>query len=693
MKKKLLFLIFILCISTSLCVSVFAAEEKQGILGEAIDKMTKPISAFLAPYKRLDPIVVTPTRYEDSYLDVSRSVSIIDSAMIDDLHARYVPDALRETQGVVVSDLLGNGKVVRVDLRGFGDSSVSNVLVLVDGRRTNQIDLSGADWIQIDAASIERIELVRGPQSVLYGDNATAGVLNIITKKGAGEKPKVSLGYDVGSYRYSSYKGSLSGGSAFLDYYATMSTSYNNGYRINNHLETMDLDGSFTLKPEEGLKLLCSFGYHLDWYGMPGAVKPVDINSIGKKGSISPDNRAKTDDYYVMATPQSVFDLGFGELLLSGDITARGRRTNAIFYSVWGDVATTHHLKTFGITPKAAFTASLFGIKNRIMAGCDIYMNRDEIDSGLLSAMDSIIIDKNTLGIYLSDTVELPHSVILNGGFRAEWAYYKFNQEAVLTGKSEKKPFESAYEAGITYKYNDRSSLYFQYARSFRFPVTEEWYSSLYVDYFSGLVAGGLNLDLKPQVANNYEIGIKENSSKYLGINADYYIMDIKNEIYYDSVTNKNAVHHHTIHHGLELETDFYLKDGLHAFCNYTYQKAFFVGEAFAGNEIPFVPRHKLSAGLKYTFRDCVDVVYSVNYVGERRFVNDLQNNMPRLKAYMTHDIKFAYKKFGFEIYGAVNNIFDADYSEYGALDFTLTRPGYYPSPRMNAVAGVRYSF
>ena len=73
------------------------------------------------------------------------------------------------------------GKTAQVDIRGFGDTSVSNTLVLVDGRRTNQIDISGVDWAQIDVNSIDRIEVTRGGQSVLYGDNAAGGVINIIT--------------------------------------------------------------------------------------------------------------------------------------------------------------------------------------------------------------------------------------------------------------------------------------------------------------------------------------------------------------------------------------------------------------------------------------------------------------------------------------------------------------------------------
>ncbi len=419
--------------------AIFAEEEKKpSILGETLDRLSEPFGALFTPYKRLDPIVVTPTRYEDPALDVSSNISVIDEKKIGESYARYTPDILRDESGVVVSDLLGNGKAMRIDMRGFGDSSVSNVLVLVDGRRTNQIDLSGPDWIQINLGSVERVEVTRGPKTVLYGDNATAGVVNIITKKGAGLKPEISFGYDVGSYRYSAYRGAIQEGSPFLDYFGMISTSYNNGYRINNNLETIDYNANITLKPSDLLHMRFSGGYHKDWYGLPGALKPVDLNDIGPRGSISPDNRGKTEDYYLTFTPEVKYDLGLGEMLFYGDILMRGRRNNSIFYSVWGDVSNVNHIVTFGVTPKLAFTTELFDIKNRMLVGLDYYGNKNEINSGELSAMDRIIINKDSLGLYATDTVELPFNLILSGGFRSEWGYYKFNQEAILEGKIEK---------------------------------------------------------------------------------------------------------------------------------------------------------------------------------------------------------------------------------------------------------------
>jgi len=691
-KMKKIFLVLLMCFfGFGLAFAEEEKDEKPSIFGKTLDEALSPFEMLITPSKRLDPIVVTPTRYEDSSLDTSKDVTVITAKDIERAHDKYVPDLLRNEAGIVVSDIIGNGKTLRVDIRGFGDSAPQNVLVMIDGRRTNQIDLSGADWTQIDIDSIERIEITRGPQTVLYGDNATGGVVNIITKSGKGKKPEAGVKYETGSFRYNAVKAHIEGGSKFMDYYGMIATTYNNGYRINSSLETIDYNAKIALKPTDFLKLRLTAGYHRDWYGLPGAVKPVDINGIGTRGSINPRDRARTQDYYFMFTPELKHDFGFGETFFTVDLITRGRRTNSDM-PMW-DMSHADHIKTFGVTPRVAFTTNLFGINNRIMAGLDYYTNKDEIHDGWLPAMNTIIIHKDTVGLYLHDTVELPFSLVANGGFRSEWAYYTIDQQAQLVGNYRKEPFEYAFDAGLVYKYNPKSSLYTTVSRSFRFPVVDEWYQAMYTSW-TGRVAGGLNLDLKPQTAMNYEIGIKENSSKYVGLAANYYIMDVKNELYLESLVNsqKNSIYPHTIHQGLEVKGDLYLFDNLiHGFANYTYEKTFFVEGTFAGSEMPLVPKNKFSAGFDLFYKDCFYFTYFATYVGSRYIGNDLKNINPKLKPYTRHDIKISYKKYGLEIFATINNLTNAEYSEFGVLDRAQTSPGYYPSPRRTFLIGFSY--
>jgi len=130
----------------------------------------------------LNKIVVTPYRYGESLGEVPASVSVIDSEQIASSGASTTVGLLSDLSGVVVRDWTGNGSKATVDMRGFGEQAGLNVLVLVNGRRVNEIDMSGVSWSQVPLDQIEKIEVLKGGfGSVLYGDNAVSGVINIIT--------------------------------------------------------------------------------------------------------------------------------------------------------------------------------------------------------------------------------------------------------------------------------------------------------------------------------------------------------------------------------------------------------------------------------------------------------------------------------------------------------------------------------
>jgi len=131
----------------------------------------------------LEEVVVTATRDIQEIRKIPANVTVITKEKIAESNAQAVTDVLKDEVGVVVRDFFGTGKSASVDIRGFGETGPLNTLVLVDGRRINEIDLSGVDWTQIPLDQVERIEIVRGAGSVLYGDNAVGRVNNIITKK------------------------------------------------------------------------------------------------------------------------------------------------------------------------------------------------------------------------------------------------------------------------------------------------------------------------------------------------------------------------------------------------------------------------------------------------------------------------------------------------------------------------------
>jgi iron complex outermembrane recepter protein len=672
-------LVIAVIVCTLLAQAAFAAQKEK--YGGSYGNLSK-----------LEPIVVTPFRYEESVMDVDKSVSVIDEETIKRYEPRTVPELLQDQTGVVVKDFIGNGKTAVVDIRGFGESAPSNTLVLIDGRRTNQIDLSGPDWSQINPDSIERIEIVRGPQTVLYGDNAVAGVINLITKKGTGKKPEIGIGGKIGTYDYRAYSAHACGGTEFLDYYAGFTQSYTDGSRENNALEIIDFTDSIILKPTKDLKLKFENGYHKDWYGQPGGLTPADINVVGIRGSPNPNDRAKTQDWFMTAGPEMSLGTKIGDFVFSGDASIRIRRTASVAFYTGGSIERDSKINTFGLTPKMVYTTDVFGHANKLISGLDYYSYKDAISNGTFPMKDVIVIQERTLGLYADDTFDLTDKLSITGGGRLEWAKYRFNQQLMIPLDNTKKDYEYALEAGANYKVLDHTALYANYARSFRFPAVDEWFVSQYT-LFGALIGGGLNLNLKPQTGNHYEIGIKNDSLKYLTTSADFYLSDLKHELYYDPAQFTNTIYDRTMHHGFELENHIRPVDNLDIFCKYAYQKAFFVGSHYAGDEIPSVPRDKISAGVNYTFMDCFTISYLANFVGNQRFISDQKNIVPPLKSYTTHDLRFSYIKYGLEMFMGIYNILDEKYNAYGITNAAGSNQAVYPSPGRNVTLGANYKF
>src|SRR5205823_4545092 len=132
-----------------------------------------------------------------------------------------------------------NGVKTSVDLRGFGAFATSNTLVLINGRRLNDIDNSGVDLSTIPRDSIERIEITRGNSgAVLYGDNAVGGVINIVLKNGVGGPPvamRAEAGYGSFNQRLANLSVAANSGPWSTSFYGNAIKS--DGYRENNALD------------------------------------------------------------------------------------------------------------------------------------------------------------------------------------------------------------------------------------------------------------------------------------------------------------------------------------------------------------------------------------------------------------------------------------------------------------------------
>lgn len=214
---------------------------------------------------RLKELVVTATRLPTSPDQVVSSVTIIRG---DDLRARgvrFVQDALREVPGAMVVQGGSYGGVGSLFLRG-GESDY--VKVLIDGAPVNQS--GGAyNWANLTTDNVDRIEVLRGPGSVLYGSDAVSGVVQIFTRRGQG-RVALEAGGEAGSFGTVTGHGAVLGGSETLSYSADASRFSSDGtYPFNNQYGNTVLSGSARATPRSGWDASLSGRYSDNRYHFP----------------------------------------------------------------------------------------------------------------------------------------------------------------------------------------------------------------------------------------------------------------------------------------------------------------------------------------------------------------------------------------------------------------------------------------
>lgn len=634
-------------------------------------------------------VVVTGTRYEERVEKIPANVTIIDEKTIKNSNAVSVPDLLRSEEGIVVRDLLGIGRTAEVDLRGFGESAPSNTLVLVDGRRVNEIDLSGVDWTQIPIDQIERIEIIRGTGTVLYGDSAVGGVINIITKTPS-QKPAFSAGSSLGSYNMKKGQFSLSGGQGKVA--ASFYGDYNStdGYRQNNEYLARDLGAKATLDATDFLRFTLSGSYHKDDYGLPGALSLEEVNA-NRRSSQSPLDNAKTEDGYVKLG----FDLDLGDYgNIVTDFSYRDRESDTNWISQ--SFVQESMIHTWAILPRYILKADIFEHRNTLIGGIDLYRS-DQGTKSFFGAPPSpsglADIRRQSYGVYLSDEYSIVEKLILSLGGRLEYVDYDLHQKD-LTGflaplDATVKENENAYTAGLTWLYSGKSSLFARANRSFRFPLTDEL---VVFDYVAGTIR--VNSDLKPQTGQDYELGIRHFLTSKLQVDVTLYRADINHEIYFNRLTFANENYEKTLHQGVEVGSKAELFDRLTVFGNYTYDQATFVGGPFDGKTIPAVPRNKFNLGFRV--HDLIPgFIFSAvyNYVDSSYLISDQANTFDKLESYYTIDLRLSYAWKQVNAFVGVNNVTDQKYSEYGVVGGLTPAPFYYPAPEINWLGGMEISF
>jgi vitamin B12 transporter len=198
-----------------------------------------------AGHAETDEIIVTASRHPESADEALTSVTVIDREQILRQQSRTLPDILAGTAGLAVSNTGGLGKQSSVFLRG---TESNHVLLLVDGVRIGSATTGLSAIEQIPLEQIERIEIVRGPRSSLYGSEAIGGVIQIFTRRGGGE-PLPSLRLGAGSHGYGQISLGLSGGGERGWYNLSLSKERDEGFNSCSG-DPVSFSGCATIEPD-----------------------------------------------------------------------------------------------------------------------------------------------------------------------------------------------------------------------------------------------------------------------------------------------------------------------------------------------------------------------------------------------------------------------------------------------------------
>lgn len=645
---------------------------------------------------------------------VGASATVITAEEIAHSPAQSLQEIIAQVPGVQLTSLYGgvNGAKTSVDLRGFGAFATSNSLVLINGRRLNDIDMAGVDFSTIPRDSIERIEITRGNSgAVLYGDNAVGGVINIVLKNGVGGPP-VAIRGEAGVGSFNQRMASVSAATNF----GPWSTSFygngikSDGYRANNALDQRNGVGNINYTTPD-LKAFLTVTGDDQKLGLPGG-RLVDP-SIGVNELVTARTAAATPFDYGNQQGASV-TAGFtktlwngAELIVDGGVRKKDTQSGFFgavpfaspfpsFSSTYNDAA----LQTWSITPRLSVKNSMFGIPSQILTGIDYYDATFRQDRGAFKGVppDHIYdLSQQTLAGYWQHTLGLLPTTDFSYGARIQNTHLsardQYNPNAPGCAQffncgAQAFPLDSnetqyALHVGLEHRFNDVFSVFGRAARAFRTPNVDERVASgpaFGPPPFFDPIPG--NFNLKTQTSQDIEGGFRIKSGGFQ-MQSSIYGMDLENEIHFVPALFFNTNLDPTRRYGSETSASLRVNDSVLLRGGVAYTRAIFREGLFAGNDVPLVSRYTFTGGVTWNiWQNYLVADATLRAWGDRYMDNDQNNKQLRIPADATIDLKLsgAYEHFFWSV--SVNNVLNALYYDYAiASSFTPGRFSAYPLP------------
>jgi iron complex outermembrane recepter protein len=632
---------------------------------------------------QLKPIIVTASRMEQALQTAPVGATVILGDGLRSAGALDANEALRRLGGIVSRPDLMGGREANLDIRGFGEAAANNMVVVIDGVRISQNEIASARLSAITADRIERIEIVRGGASVAWGEGATAGVINIVTRgaDAKGLSGAVQLGLESFGTRDASANLNVGMDNARL--YAHLRSLKSDGYRDNSamHTDSMTLgvQAGALGAHQQGLQVRLELFQDKQSARLPGAL-PIAAFLINPKQTNTPLNFASFNEDRVTAAAR----YKRGPWLASLDLAHRDRAGKSFYdYGAGGDQADSIRSDQTQISPRLHYNADLAGTALQAQLGMDRqswHYKRDVLYSGFAGG-DETATQKSRATFARLDAL-LPSQTRLVLGLRNERIRKAFTDPLAfaLTSYQQNDPLK-AWEFGVNQTIAAGWDAYVRSSRSYRVGNVDE--------------NRNLPAPLKPQQAHDLELGLRQSSaSSSFGVRV--FRQKTQDEIVYDNSIFSNINIDPVQRTGVEIEGRTQLARAWTLSGSLQSIRARFSTGAYAGKRVPHVPELSAQARLAWQADAVQRLELALNHRGAAILGNDLNNACAlREPSLTTIDVQYNYslKSAGWHLSAGVDNFTDRKTFGWGITNAACSATNVYPESGRSFKLKARYSF